>query len=416
MLALKLFGALGGFLFSLWVARVHGDAAMGRAELFILWVTVGATLLRGGWEGAVVKVFGAWTSSGEGHRVKRGFQKWTRSMVAIGIGTGGVGWLIFGSGDGEFSAWLGWGIGAWVIIGWLAEALRGTGHVSTYALFQPGWWMLFAGMIMAFGCEDATLALGISAVVMAGMALLGTSWWFRRRFSSPHVDSGSTAGLQSSSQPMARLAIPIWLGSVLHLVLSWADTAMLSAWLSEADVAHYRAAFRLAALLTFTQFAVNALGAPTFGALHAAGQTDALRKTVHRIGWMNTVVAIPGFVFLLLVGPWALSLWGPSFAREEAVIALMLLAGGQALNALSGPVIYLLNMTGGERSGLFILGLSAVAQILAGRAWVPEYGLVGAAASATLGMAAWNLMGVVWVRRQHGFWMVSLWNGWWRRG
>ena len=168
--------------------------------------------------------------------------------------------------------------------------------------------------------------------------------------------------------------------------------------------------------MTFTQFAVNALGAPTFGALHAAGQTDALRKTVHRIGWMNTVVAIPGFVFLLLVGPWALSLWGPSFAREEAVIALMLLAGGQALNALSGPVMYLLNMTGGERSGLFILGLSAVAQILAGRAWVPEYGLVGAAASATLGMAAWNLMGVVWVRRQHGFWMVSLWNGWWRRG
>lgn len=403
-------------MFSLWVARVHGDAAMGRAELFILWVTVGATLLRGGWEGAVVKVFGAWTSSGEGHRVKRGFQKWTRSMVAIGIGTGGVGWLIFGSGDGEFSAWLGWGIGAWVIIGWLAEALRGTGHVSTYALFQPGWWMLFAGMIMAFGCEDATLALGISAVVMAGMALLGTSWWFRRRFFSPQVDSGSTAGLRSSSQPMARLAIPIWLGSVLHLVLSWADTAMLSAWLSEADVAHYRAAFRLAALLTFTQFAVNALGAPTFGALHAAGQTDALRKTVHRIGWMNTVVAIPGFVFLLLVGPWALSLWGPSFAREEAVIALMLLAGGQALNALSGPVMYLLNMTGGERSGLFILGLSAVAQILAGRAWVPEYGLVGAAASATLGMAAWNLMGVVWVRRQHGFWMVSLWNGWWRRG
>ena len=389
---------------------------MGRAELFILWVTVGATLLRGGWEGAVVKVFGAWTSSGERHRVREGFQKWTRFMVAIGIGTAGFGWLVLSDVIPGGSKWLGGAMGAWVVIGWLAEALRGTGHVSTYALFQPGWWMLFAGLIMALGCQDATLALGISAVLMAGMAFLGVSWWFRRRFTSQDLESNLTVAGQSSFRPMARLAIPIWLGSVLHLVLSWADTAMLSAWLTEVDVAHYRAAFRLAALLTFTQFAVNALGAPTFGALHAAGEKDTLRKAVHRIGWMNTAVAVPGFLFLLLVGPWALSLWGPAFARDEAITALMLLAGAQALNALSGPVMYLLNMTGEERSGLIILGISAVTQIVAGRVWVPEYGLVGAAASAALGMAAWNLIGVAWVRRQHGFWMVSLWNGWWRRG
>ena len=151
---------------------------MGRAELFILWVTVGATLLRGGWEGAVVKVFGAWTLSGERHRVGQGFQKWTRFMVAIGIGTAGFGWLVLSEGIPGGSKWLGGAMGAWVVIGWLAEALRGTGHVSTYALFQPGWWMWFAGLIMALGCQDAILALGISAVLMAGMAFLGkASGW-----------------------------------------------------------------------------------------------------------------------------------------------------------------------------------------------------------------------------------------------
>ena len=129
---------------------------------------------------------------------------------------------------------------------------------------------------------------------------------------------------------------------------------MLSAWLTEADVAHYRAAFRLAALLTFTQFAVNALGAPTFGALHAAGDGEGLRRTVHRIGWLNTAVAVPGLLFLLVLGPWLLSWWGPAFAREETVTALGLLAVSQAINALSGPVMYLLNMTGGERAGLVL--------------------------------------------------------------
>ena len=410
VLGLKVLGALGGFLFSVWVARTLGDAALGRAELFILWVTVGATLLRGGWEGAVVKAFGAWTSLGLGDRVRGAFRRWTVIMAGIGVFAGVLGTLFLGPDRGFGpSMWVGCGIGAWVIIGWLAECLRGTGHVSTYALFQPGWWMLLAGILILFGVRDPSLALAGSAVAMALLALAGTSWWFGNRFRTGPEQSGA------KDIAMGRLALPIWVGSVLHLVLSWADTAMLSVWLTEADVAHYRAAFRLAALLTFTQFAVNALGAPTFGALHAAGDAEGLRRTVHRIGWMNTAVALPGLLFLLFLGPWLLSLWGPAFAREEAVTALGLLAMAQAINALSGPVMYLLNMTGGERAGLAILGVSAVVQLASGLWLVPAHGLVGAAVSATLGMVVWNGVGLVWIRRKHGFWMVSLANGWWRR-
>ena len=88
VLALKVLGALGGFLFSVWVARNLGDAALGRAELFILWVTVGATLLRGGWEGAVVKAFGAWTSHGMAERIRSAFRRWTGVMLGIGLVAG----------------------------------------------------------------------------------------------------------------------------------------------------------------------------------------------------------------------------------------------------------------------------------------------------------------------------------------
>jgi O-antigen/teichoic acid export membrane protein len=377
VLVLKLLGALGGFLFSLWVAREHGDAALGRAELFILWVTVGATLLRGGWDGAVVKAFGSWSSAGRKDWIRDGFQKWTGVFLGVALATALVvpRILSWASVDSP-SVWLGVAMGAWVIVGWLAECLRGTGHVATYALFQPGWWMRFRYAPKAAGGVDDT---------------------------------------PRPNEAMVRLAAPIWMGGVLHLVLSWADTAMLSFWMTDADVAHYRAAFRLAALLTFTQFAVNALGAPTFGALHAAGDTEGLRKTVHRIGWMNAAVAVPGLLVLLGLGPWLLGLWGASFAESDAVAALGILAVGQAINALSGPVMYLLNMTGGERVGLAILALSAACQLTAGVVWVPEYGLLGAAASACFGMVVWNIVSLIWVRKTYGFWMVSLMNGWWRR-
>ena len=414
VLVLKLLGALGGFLFSLWVAREHGDAALGRAELFILWVTVGATLLRGGWDGAVVKAFGSWSSAGRKDWIRDGFQKWTGVFLGVALATALVvpRILSWASVDSP-SVWLGVAMGAWVIVGWLAECLRGTGHVATYALFQPGWWMLFAGLWMGLGATDPTSALGYSSVLMVGMALLFTVWWFRFRY-APKA-AGGVDDTPRPNEAMVRLAAPIWMGGVLHLVLSWADTAMLSFWMTDADVAHYRAAFRLAALLTFTQFAVNALGAPTFGALHAAGDTEGLRKTVHRIGWMNAAVAVPGLLVLLGLGPWLLGLWGASFAESDAVAALGILAVGQAINALSGPVMYLLNMTGGERVGLAILALSAACQLTAGVVWVPEYGLLGAAASACFGMVVWNIVSLIWVRKTYGFWMVSLMNGWWRR-
>ena len=31
------------------------------------------------------------------------------------------------------------------------------------------------------------------------------------------------------------------------------------------------------------------------------------------------------------------------------------------------------------------------------------------------GVLFWNVLGVWWIHRQHGFIMVSLLNGWWRR-
>jgi O-antigen/teichoic acid export membrane protein len=174
-------------------------------------------------------------------------------------------------------------------------------------------------------------------------------------------------------------------------------------------------AFRLAALLTFTQFAVNALGAPTFGALHAKGDADGLRSAVHRIGWMNTVVALPGLVFLGLLGPWLLGFWGAAFAQPHVFEVLLILAAGQCFNALCGPVMYLLNMTGGEKAGLAILALSAVAQLGAATLLVPTMGMVGAAWSAAVGMFCWNGMGVAYIRRRHGFVMISLLSGWWKR-
>lgn len=415
VLLIKVLGAFGGFLFSLLVARQFGDAALGRAELFVLAITVGATFLRGGLEGAVVKLFGGWSSEGAHGRILRRFLQWTKPLVFMAIAVTAVGLLVSGLkwhviADG----WLGLAIGSWILIGWAGEALRGTGRVGWYALLQPGWWMLMGAVLIVLLGWTPTTVLSITALILAVFGMGSTVALFKR---TAKLDDSApvTDERKKDSVVLRGLAAPIWLGSMLHLVLSWADTAMLAAWMDEAAVAHYRAAFRLAALLTFTQFAVNALGAPTFGALHASGDRAGLRRTVHRIGWMNTAVALPGLVFLATLGPWLLGFWGDAFAAPDVYKALLILAAGQCFNALCGPVMYLLNMTGGERAGLVILAISAAAQLGAAVFLVPAFGIVGGAASAALGMLFWNGLGVWYIRRSHGFYMVSLISGWWKR-
>lgn len=416
MLLLKVAGAFGGFLFSVLVARKFGDEELGRAELFVLAITVGATLLRGGAEGAVVRLFSGWSSQGEPRRIAHRFRHWSRPILVIAIAAALVGAANpFELGPVRLDVWLGIAIGAWVLIGWSGEALRGTGRVGWYALLQPGWWMLIAGGAVLILGLDPVPALSVMGVVLAMFGMAGSIWLFGKRTGEAPLESSEEASLKEDGVALRHLAAPIWLGSMLHLVLSWADTALIAAWLTEADVAHYRVAFRLAALLTFTQFAVNALGAPTFGALHAKGDTDGLRSAVHRIGWMNTVVALPGLVFLGLLGPWLLGFWGAAFAQPHVFEVLLILAAGQCFNALCGPVMYLLNMTGGERAGLAILALSAVAQLGAATLLVPKMGMVGAAWSAAVGMFCWNGMGVAYIRRRHGFVMISLLSGWWKR-
>jgi O-antigen/teichoic acid export membrane protein len=315
----------------------------------------------------------------------------------------------------RLDAALGIAIGAWVLIGWAGEALRGVGRVGVYALLQPGWWMLLAGgMILLLGW-DPIPALSATAVVLALLGMAAAWVFFRKAVNVQDVPAEDAAIERTADiQKLRALAGPIWLGSMLHLVLSWADTALIAAWLSEADVAHYRAAFRLAALLTFTQFAVNALGAPTFSALHDSGDREGLRRAVQRIGWMNTAVAFPGALFLGLLGPWLLGFWGPEFAGDTVFKALLVLAAGQCFNALCGPVMYLLNMTGGERAGLAILAVSAVVQLGTALVFVPSMGILGAAISAAVGMFCWNGLGVWYIWRHHGFLMVSLLSRWWK--
>jgi O-antigen/teichoic acid export membrane protein len=77
---------------------------------------------------------------------------------------------------------------------------------------------------------------------------------------------------------------------------------------------------------------------------------------------------------------------------------LLMLTVGQTVNAATGVVHVLLNMTGHGRDTLRGVALGAATGLILGVALIPAFGLNGAAIASTLGIIAENLYLVLRVR------------------
>ena len=198
---------------------------------------------------------------------------------------------------------------------------------------------------------------------------------------------------------------PMLLGSAMFLVMSWTDTLLLGHFLDEAEVGVYRVAFRLAAVITLVQAAVNSYAAPWFAERHAVGDDAGLRQALAQTTRLNVAFSVPAFLTLAAAPAWWLGWFGTAF--ESGAMCLLYLALGQLVNALCGPVMYLLNMTGQERMAQRIVWVAALLN-LALNVWaIPRFGILGAAGSTAATMVLWNVAAAVAAHRRLG---LSVWT------
>jgi O-antigen/teichoic acid export membrane protein len=203
-------------------------------------------------------------------------------------------------------------------------------------------------------------------------------------------------------------ATSMLVSSLLYLVLSWSDTLMIGYFLDESAVGLYRVSFKVATLIVFAQFAVNAQAAPDIARYWAQGNRELLQNAVTRIAWINTVVALPAFLVLTLAAPWFLGFFGADFTAQAGT--LRWLALGQLTNALCGPVMYLLNMTGHEKSARNTMAVGVVVNLVGNAVLIPTVGIAGAAIATSFTMALWNGWAMVAVYRKTGIRTFLFWR------
>jgi len=416
VLSFKILGAMGGLGFAYFTVLWSGAASYGNAELFLTVVTIVAVLGRLGLDGAVVRFFAAYQSENRWAAIREAL-RW--SMVRVLLASVLLSVVVQLSCElwgrtytGEFHEAMRWFVPAavmYAMAGFAAEALRGLGRMLPYAILQQGPMLAAAAAVFVFTL-DAPWALALAAIAWG---VVGVVWLAIVLANSPRPPASlrtqdpSQVPTQVHSEIWA-VAKPMWWSGALYLVMSWTDTLMVGHFMTSTDLGVYRFVFRFAALITFSQFAINAIAAPTFSALHAQNDGSEMKRSVRRIGWLNMAFATPVFGCLLLAAPWVTQFFGPEFTTTEALTALLILAAAQWINALCGPVLYLLNMTGRERVALKILAGSAVLNVALNLWLIPLLGLVGAACATAVGTVVWNTFAVVYIWRADGLVMIPL--------
>lgn len=197
-----------------------------------------------------------------------------------------------------------------------------------------------------------------------------------------------------------RRALPLlWLGG-LYLLNSQMDTLMLGTMREPKEVAIYNIANRTAELMTFTLVAVSVTIAPTVAELWARGDVKRLQRVVKQSVRAVAAVSVPLAIGLIVFGRLILRLFGPEFA--QGYYALVILTGGQLINALAGSVGLLLVMTNHERDVIIAHGLSLFVLLVLGSVLIPWWGIEGTAVARVSSLILWNVFLTFRVRARLG--------------
>jgi len=188
-----------------------------------------------------------------------------------------------------------------------------------------------------------------------------------------------------------------FLTTIIDTVLDSIDTILLAAFgVPNAQLGEYGAAIRMSTFITMPLLSLNNIFAPTIAELHGKGERQKLESMFKVIVRWSITFSLPIFLIMVLFSPYLLGLTGAGFvAAWPLVIAFSL---GAMINAVTGPVGYMLLMTGYQRLSFLNSIAAVIVNVALGIILTPRYGAMGIAVSTGLAIVVINLLRLLQVR------------------
>ncbi|MGX5219803.1 lipopolysaccharide biosynthesis protein [Pseudomonas segetis] len=278
--------------------------------------------------------------------------------------------------------WMVPGIVFWGVSNILAYVLQATGHqLKSIFVLSIGPYFLFC----------------VSYIILSPLSLISTGALFTASyavnfiiacvwFANQYVNEKP---IEFPSQQLWQMALPLWAVSMMSITLAWGGAFLSGRWVAPEQIAFYSVAVRAAALINFFMIAVNFVLAPKIARLYSLGNMKALQREVKLSVRVLYCFSFPTIVIILIYSKAIMGLFGETY--EQGYKVLLILVVGQVVNIVTGPVGYLLTMTGNERymrnmyliTGIACLGLIFIL--------TPLFGVEGTAWATCIAMAVHNI-------------------------
>lgn len=275
-------------------------------------------------------------------------------------------------------------------------------------ILRPGFLvlLLLSAVWLSRGGLSASQAMGLHVVAagaafLVGVLLLNFSRPVPLRFAPPPI---------YFYRDWLMAIWPLALTAGMQQINKNADIVMVGCFLSPENVGVYRIAVQGATLVIFGQQAVAMIVSPYYARLYAQGDLMRLQRLVTVSARAAFFTALPLLVIFALWGADIIQIvFGVNYV--DAYAPLMILGAGQLVNSVFGHVGILLNMTGHERYTMRGMAIAAATNIILNLAFIPLWGINGAALSTALTLVLWNLLLWRGVNNQLGIHSAAFFRG-----
>jgi len=385
----RLFGAAATFLTQVLLARWMGAAELGVYVLAFSWCILLATLSTGGFRVASMRFIGEGLAKEKpgyiSGYVRRSLQIVIVLSLAVAI-LGSLGLLVFDAVfDFESSTTLIIALLAVPFFALLNVYAGFANALSRFSLsfmpinvFRPALFLaaicavwvagksLDANVAMLLNC----LALGLVAVVTV---ILG------KRALHPHINGSKP---QYATRLWIRTALPLLFVALFTGYFPELMVILAGSYLPSEDLAVFHVCFRVAMLISFGLYAIDAFTGPEITQLLTNGDRKKLQQIVNRITRLKFWSALAALVVLGLAGSKILGLFGEEFTPGYSV--LMILASAQLVQAAAGPVTRLGSLSGHQNRTVMVFIVAIIVALVLVTILVPLFGAHGAALAALL--------------------------------
>lgn len=394
---LQAVGLLLGFVVNFLLARLLQPAGYGMYAFAYSVIVLCGIPLQSGLATLLTKEVAAYRAAGDAERT-RGIIRWAHLITVV---LSVVAALVLAAAatlqrGGEFSQYASVIVAASLLLPLSALAtirggvLRGLGRpivgAMPDALIRPGVFSLLLLCVLLIPDGRMTAAGGMGMHALAA-AIAGAFGWSVMHGALPR--GVRTAKPLYAWDAWLRALLPLSLLAGIQAAGAVVASIALAAFHPPSELGFYRVAELGSSLVAMPLGAVAAYAAGGVAHLFAIGDRAALQREVTLTGQVAVACALPTAVVLIAFGnllvPWALDA-----TYIPAVIPMVILCIGQALNAMAGASGLTMAMSGHYTEANWAFGTALLVQIVGAILLVPRHGAVGAAVASAVGTVTWS--------------------------